>query len=75
MQILDTLAVPERALEAPLRLPVANVFKGQTSGLSGLGVSGRIESGILQVGERLAVLPGDESGVVKSELLYCLAKQ
>lgn len=67
IQRLDTLAVPERALEAPLRIPVANVFRGQTSGLSGLGVSGRIESGIVQVGERLAVLPGDETGVVKSE--------
>jgi len=66
IQRLDTLAVPERALEAPLRIPVANVFRGQTSGLSGLGVSGRIESGIVQVGERLAVLPGDETGVVKN---------
>ena len=72
IQRLDTLAVPERALEAPLRIPVANVFRGQTSGLSGLGVSGRIESGIVQVGERLAVLPGDETGVVKSESAFPL---
>lgn len=72
IQLLDALSVPERSLEAPLRIPVANVFRGQASGPSGLGVSGRIESGTVQVGERLAVLPGDESGVVKSaqSLLY-----
>lgn len=54
-------------METALRIPVSNVFRGQTSGPSGLGVSGRIESGVVQVGERLAVLPGDESGVVRSK--------
>lgn len=67
IETLDTLAVPVRALEAALRIPVSNVFKGQTSGPSGLGVSGRIESGVVQVGEKLAVLPGDETAVVKSK--------
>jgi len=66
IQRLDTLTVPDRALEAPLRIPVSNVFRGQTAGPSGLGVSGRIESGIVQLGERLAVLPGDETGVVRN---------
>lgn len=68
LETLDTLAVPARALEAALRIPVSNVFKGQTTGPSGLGVSGRIESGVVQVGEKLAVLPGDETAVVKSKL-------
>ena len=67
IETLDALAVPERALEAPLRIPVSNVFKGQTTGPSGLGASGRIESGVVQVGEKLAVLPGDETAVVKGE--------
>jgi elongation factor 1 alpha-like protein len=67
---LDRLDVPTRSLEAPLRLPVANVFRGQTSGPSGLGVSGRVESGIVQVGERLRVLPGDESGLVRCKLSH-----
>lgn len=66
IETLDGLAVPERALEAALRIPVSNVFKGQTTGPSGLGVSGRIESGVVQVGEKIAVLPGDETAVVKS---------
>lgn len=64
---IDTLQVPNRALEAPLRIPVSNVFKGQSATASGLAVSGRVESGIVQVGERLSALPGDESGVVRGE--------
>jgi hypothetical protein len=64
---LDSLDVPVRALEAPLRIPVSNVFKGQSATASGLAVSGRIESGIVQVGEKLAALPGDETGLVRGE--------
>ncbi|GAA5958289.1 hypothetical protein JCM21900_001340 [Sporobolomyces salmonicolor] len=63
---LDSLDVPARALEAPLRIPVSNVFKGQSATASGLAVSGRVESGIVQVGEKLAALPGDETGVVRA---------
>lgn len=66
---LDALSVPPRALDAPLRIPVSNVFRGQTATSSGLAVAGRIESGIVQIGERLACLPGDESGVVRCEFI------
>ncbi|GAA6024909.1 hypothetical protein JCM11491_005520 [Sporobolomyces phaffii] len=63
---LDLLQIPTRSLESPLRIPVSNVFKGQSATASGLAVSGRVESGIVQVGERLAALPGDETGVVRA---------
>ena len=66
----DDIVPPDRALDAALRIPISNVFRGQTSGPSGLGISGRIESGIVQVGETLAVLPGDESGIVRSMSLF-----
>lgn len=36
---------------------------------SGVGVSGRLASGVVQVGERLRILPGDESAVVRRESL------
>lgn len=62
---VDVLGVPRRSLEAPLRIPVSNVFRGQTAIASGLAVSGRIESGVVQVGEELAALPGDGTGVVR----------
>lgn len=71
----DNLVVPPRAMQAPLRLPLQNVFRSQTGGPSGIGASGRIESGVIQVGDRLAVLPGDEQATVKSETLklyFCL---
>lgn len=68
MTITDRLEIPKRSLDAPLRIPVSNVFRGQSAIASGLAVSGRIESGIVQVGERLAALPGDENGVVKCEI-------
>jgi elongation factor 1 alpha-like protein len=59
---LDKLEPPVRDIESPLRLPISNVFKGQSSGI---GVTGRICGGIVQVGERLRVLPGDETTVVR----------
>lgn len=63
VDLLDQLEPPARDIESPLRIPVCNVFKGQSSGI---GVSGRICGGIVQVGERVRVLPGDETAVVRS---------
>lgn len=63
VSLLDKLEPPTRDIDSPLRLPLANVFKGQGQGAA---VSGRIITGIVQVGEKLRVLPGDETGVVKS---------
>lgn len=54
-----------RDIDAPLRFPISNVFKGPSSGA---GVSGRVCGGVVQVGERLRILPGDESAIVKCEV-------
>lgn len=67
VEALDKLEPPQRQLDAPLRMPVTNVFRaGQTAISSGIGVSGRLIAGVLSVGDRLSVIPGDESGVVKA---------
>lgn len=58
----DKLEPPARDLTSPLRLPISNVFKGQNSGIS---VSGRVCGGVIQVGERVRVLPGDETALIK----------
>ncbi|OAX43074.1 hypothetical protein K503DRAFT_681934 [Rhizopogon vinicolor AM-OR11-026] len=58
----DKLEPPARDITSPLRMPISNVFKGQSSGT---GVTGRICGGVVQVGERLRVLPGDESALVR----------
>ncbi|KAG1908149.1 EF Tu GTP binding domain-containing protein [Suillus fuscotomentosus] len=62
VDLLDKLEPPTREITSPLRLPISNVFKGQNSGT---GVTGRICGGVVQVGERLRVLPGDESAIVR----------
>ncbi|KAI0698632.1 P-loop containing nucleoside triphosphate hydrolase protein [Cytidiella melzeri] len=60
---LDCLEPPSRDLTAPLRFPISNVFKSQSTGTA---VTGRVCSGLVQVGERLRVLPGDETAIVKA---------
>ncbi|KAI0069143.1 EF Tu GTP binding domain-containing protein [Artomyces pyxidatus] len=63
VDLLDILQSPARDIYAPLRFPIFNVFKGTSSST---GVSGRICGGIVQVGERLRILPGDETAIVRS---------
>ncbi|KAI0332463.1 EF Tu GTP binding domain-containing protein [Cubamyces sp. BRFM 1775] len=63
VDLLDSLEPPTRDINAPLRFPISNVFKGQTSGIS---VSGRVCGGIIVAGERLRIIPGDESATVKA---------
>lgn len=60
--VIDVLEPPTRNIAAPLRFPISNVFKGQGSTV---GVAGRISGGVVQVGERVRILPGDETAVVK----------
>ena len=62
--IVDRLQPPQRDITSPLRFPISNVFKGQGSTT---GVWGRVCGGLVQVGERLRVLPGDETAVVKGQ--------
>lgn len=66
VELLDELEPPARQLDSPLRLPVTNVFKGQTAIASGVAVSGRVVSGIVQIGDRVRPVPGDESGIVRA---------
>ncbi|KAK2466434.1 hypothetical protein APHAL10511_002076 [Amanita phalloides] len=63
LNLLDKLEPPTRDITGPLRIPISNVFKSQGSSMA---ASGRICSGVVQIGERLRVLPGDETATVKS---------
>ena len=65
VDLLDILEPPAREITAPLRFPVANVFRGQSSGIA---VSGRVCGGLVQIGERVRVLPGDDTAIVKCKI-------
>lgn len=52
-----------RAIEKPLRLTIADVFKGGFT--NPVSISGRIDCGSLQVGEVLVSMPVGEKAAVK----------
>lgn len=68
VQVLDQLEPPERQLDGAFRMPLTNVFKaGQTAISSGVGASGRIVSGVVSIGDRVCVVPGEELASVKGK--------
>lgn len=63
MAALDELKVPVKPTDKPLRLPIQDVFS-----ISGFGTVpvGRVETGILKVGDQVVVMPGGGKAEVKS---------
>ena len=63
LEALDTLIVPEKPTSKPLRLPVQDVFS-----IKGFGTVpvGRVETGILKVGEQIIIMPSGAKSEVKS---------
>ncbi|KAJ2450907.1 hypothetical protein EV183_003966 [Coemansia sp. RSA 2336] len=67
VELLDTFALPERAVEGPLRLAATDVFRGGSAGSAGsVSISGRIAQGTVQLGEAVVVVPGGISGTVRA---------
>ena len=62
LTISDLLNAPERAVDRPLRLFIADIFKGANGGVV---VSGRIDSGNIQIGEQVLVMPLNEAASVR----------
>ena len=63
LEALDTLVVPEKPTGKPLRLPIQDVFS-----ISGFGTVpvGRVETGILKVGDPIVIMPSGAKSEVKS---------
>ncbi|PIZ51907.1 translation elongation factor EF-1 subunit alpha [Candidatus Woesearchaeota archaeon CG_4_10_14_0_2_um_filter_33_13] len=67
LQAIDKFDVPQKPTALPLRLPIQDVYN-----ITGIGVVpvGRIETGVMKIGDKVTVVPGREgkgvSGDVKS---------
>lgn len=67
MEQIDRFEPPMRLLDKPLRIRVTDFFKGGIGSSGGVSVAGHIESGSVQIGEQVIVVPGNETGYVKSK--------
>ncbi|MFQ6077321.1 MAG: translation elongation factor EF-1 subunit alpha [Candidatus Bathyarchaeia archaeon] len=63
IQALDTFTVPAKPVDKPLRLPVQDVYT-----ITGVGTVpvGRVETGVLKVGDPVMFMPGGAEGEVRS---------
>ncbi len=63
IEALDKLQVPKRPIDKPLRIPIQDVFS-----ITGVGTVpvGRVETGVLKVGETVVFEPAGVKGEVKS---------
>ncbi|MGI0100458.1 MAG: translation elongation factor EF-1 subunit alpha [Candidatus Micrarchaeaceae archaeon] len=63
LEALDTLIVPEKPTSKPLRLPIQDVFS-----ISGFGTVpvGRVETGVIKVGDPIVIMPSGAKSEVKS---------
>ncbi len=65
MQQLDLFKEPEKPTNLPLRIPLQDVYN-----ITGIGVVpvGKVETGIMKVGDKIIVVPGREGAGVAGEV-------
>ncbi|KAL8924887.1 MAG: hypothetical protein Q9208_003770 [Pyrenodesmia sp. 3 TL-2023] len=63
LEALEDSDLANRALDKPLRLTIADIFRGGVQ--NPLSISGRLESGSLQVGDRILAMPAGETATIK----------
>lgn len=67
LEQIDSFNSPVRSIDKPFRLCVSDVFKDQGSGFC---VTGKIEAGYIQTGERVLAMPPNETCTVKGITLH-----
>uniref|UniRef100_W5NH94 HBS1-like protein n=1 Tax=Lepisosteus oculatus TaxID=7918 RepID=W5NH94_LEPOC len=67
LEQIDSFRPPKRAVDKPFRLCVSDVFKDQGSGFC---VTGKIEAGYIQTGDRILAVPPNETCTVKGISLH-----
>ena len=65
IEALDNLNPPEKPVNLPLRLPIQDVYN-----ITGIGVVpvGRVETGVMKVGDKVIAMPGREGKGVTGEV-------
>ncbi|KAK3175119.1 hypothetical protein OEA41_002365 [Lepraria neglecta] len=63
ISLLESSEPVTRALEKPLRLTIDDIFRGGVQ--NPLSVSGRLDSGNVQIGDTVLVMPAKEAGAIK----------
>ena len=65
LESLDTLTTPEKPRNLPLRLPIQDVYN-----ITGIGTVpvGRVETGVMKVGDKVIAVPGREGKGVSGEV-------
>jgi len=65
IETMDTLKEPEKPVELPLRLPLQDVYN-----ITGIGVVpvGRVETGIMKVGDKVIFVPAREGKGITGEV-------
>jgi len=61
---MDTIVPPEKPTNKPLRLPIQDVYN-----ITGIGVVpvGRVETGVMKIGDKVTIVPGREGKGVSGE--------
>ncbi|RJQ21179.1 translation elongation factor EF-1 subunit alpha [Candidatus Woesearchaeota archaeon] len=65
LEALDALTIPEKPTNLPLRLPIQDVYN-----ITGIGVVpvGKVETGILKIGQKIIFMPGPAGKGVTGEV-------
>ena len=65
LEIMDDLNEPDKPTELPLRLPIQDVYN-----ITGIGVVpvGRVETGVVKIGDKVTAVPGREGKGVTGEV-------
>ncbi len=60
---IDDFTVPEKPLDKPLRIPIQDAYRIKGTGVVPVG---RVETGVLNKGDQIAIMPGGFKGEIRS---------
>ncbi|MHA1412616.1 MAG: translation elongation factor EF-1 subunit alpha, partial [Promethearchaeota archaeon] len=63
IEAIDSLEVPEKPIDKPLRLPIQDAYKIKGTGVVPVG---RVETGVLKKGDKVIIMPTEFQGEVRS---------